>query len=132
MKLNKQQFIIALLLQLTFSMKDNLIQQLSYAFACKTADIYRELKKKNEYTLADQILRSSTSIAANVEEAIAGYSKADFLNKLTIALKEARETRFWLRFLLEKNFIDTKFTNYLNDIESIIKVLSKISKTLRK
>lgn len=82
--------------------------------------------------MADQILRSSTSIAANVEEAIAGYSRADFLNKLTIALKEARESRFWLRFLLEKNFIDTKFINYLNDIESIIKVLSKISKTLRK
>ena len=82
--------------------------------------------------MADQILRSSTSIAANVEEAIAGYSRADFLNKLTNALKEARESRFWLRLLLEKNSIDTKFTNYLNDSESIIKLLSKISKTLSK
>lgn len=113
-------------------MKDNLIQNKSYQFALSIFDIYRILKQKREYSLANQILRSATSIGANVEEAIGGSSKADFVNKLTIALKEARETKYWLRLLQDAKIMDLQSTHYFNEIESIINILYSIIKTMSK
>ncbi len=75
-------------------MKENLIQQKSYAFALQIIDIYRKLCKANEFVLSKQLLRSGTSIGANVEEAQAGQSRADFVSKMSIASKEARK-RFY-------------------------------------
>lgn len=81
-------------------MKDNIIQIKSYAFALKIVSFYRFLTdRKREFVLSKQILRSGTSIVANVEEAIGGISRKDFILKLTIAYKEARETAYWLRLI---------------------------------
>lgn len=77
-------------------MKDNLVQTKSYAFAVRIVKLYQYLTNtKKEYVLSKQILRSGTSIGANVEEAIGGQSKADFIHKLAIAYKEARQTSYY-------------------------------------
>ena len=80
-------------------MKDNIIQKKSYDFALTIIALYRNLVKGNEFVLSKQLLRSGTSIGANVEEAQAGQSRADFISKMSIASKEARETCYWLRLL---------------------------------
>lgn len=110
-------------------MKENLIQNKTFEFSKNIIVLYIELKNKKEFVLSKQLLRSSTSIGANVEEAIAGQSKKDFLNKITISLKEARETKYWLRLLAETNLVNLSLTEYLSEIESIINILTKISKT---
>ncbi|MBI4972631.1 MAG: four helix bundle protein, partial [Candidatus Omnitrophica bacterium] len=79
--------------------KDNLIQQKSFDFALAIIDLYKKLTIAKEFVISKQLLRSATSIGANIEEAIAGQSKKDFLHKMAIASKEARETRYWLRLL---------------------------------
>ena len=80
--------------------KDNPLVVKSYSFAVRIINSFKFLsKEKNEYVLSKQILKSGTSIGANVEEAIGAQSEKDFLNKLSIAYKEARETHYWLRLL---------------------------------
>jgi len=91
-------------------MKDNIIQKKSYDFALKIIELYRKLVKGNEYILSKQILRSGTSIGANVEEAQAGQSRADFVSKISIASKEARETCYWLRLLRDSNTIANRYS----------------------
>ncbi len=80
-------------------MKENLIQDKSFDFALLIIELYKVLTERKEYILSKQLLRSGTSIGANIEEAIAGQSQKDFLSKINISLKEARETRYWLRLL---------------------------------
>ncbi len=109
--------------------KKNIIQERTFKFSLKIIDLYKILKNKNEYSIGNQILRSATSIGANVEEAIAGQSKKDFLSKMSISLKEARETRYWLRLLDESKLIDFNYDYYLNEILEIINILTKITKT---
>ncbi len=75
-------------------MKDNLVQQKSYAFALSIISLYKDLVRQGEFVLSKQMLRSGTSIGANVEEALAGQSRADFLSKMSIASKDARATRY--------------------------------------
>ncbi|PIZ00702.1 four helix bundle protein, partial [bacterium (Candidatus Gribaldobacteria) CG_4_10_14_0_8_um_filter_33_9] len=82
-----------------------------------------------EFVISKQLLRSATSIGANIEEAIAGQSKKDFLHKMAIALKEARETRYWLNLLDKSQIIKIDYGSYLQEIESIINILTKIIKT---
>lgn len=82
-------------------MKENIIQDRSFAFALGVISLYKMLQNEGEYIISKQVLRSGTSIGANIEEAIAGQSKKDFLSKVSISLKEARETRYWLRLLKE-------------------------------
>lgn len=78
--------------------EDNVAQEKSYAFAMRVVDVCRHLvNEKKEYVLSKQLLRSGTSIGANVEEAIGGQSGRDFFAKLSISYKEARETKYWLR-----------------------------------
>jgi four helix bundle protein len=92
--------------------KDNIIVQKSYAFALQIVQLYKSLVEKKEFVLSRQILRSGTSIGANIHEAVGGESKKDFIHKLGIALKESRETSYWLNLLriadilLRKNFIN--------------------------
>jgi four helix bundle protein len=76
-------------------------------------------------------LRSGTSIGANVEEALAGQSRKDFTSKLSIASKEARETRYWLRLLQASQMMKHEYSEYLSDIEEIIRILTAIVKTLK-
>ncbi|WP_319805314.1 four helix bundle protein [Hymenobacter latericus] len=89
-------------------MRENIIQTKSYAFASRIVKAYRYLVAEHrEYVLSKQLLRSGTSIGANVEEALAAASRADFVHKLTIAAKEARETNYWLRLLHDNDFLPT-------------------------
>ena len=109
--------------------QDNLIQIKTFDFALEIIKFYLECKSQNEYVLSKQILRSGTSIGANVEEAIAAQSKKDFISKLSIANKEARETKYWLRLYHSSNLVQIEIQSYLKEIESIINILTKIIKT---
>lgn len=100
---------------------------MSFQFALKIIDLYKILIQKNEYVLSKQMLRSWTSIWANIEEANAWQSKKDFLTKMCIASKEARETKYRLRLLKGSNIFDT--SKYIEDIDHIINMLTKIVKT---
>ncbi|BAP31430.1 CHP02436-containing protein [Chryseobacterium sp. StRB126] len=109
--------------------EDNLIQTKTFEFALRIIKFYTKCKAQNEFILSKQILRSGTSIGANVEEAIAAQSKKDFISKLSIANKEARETRYWLRLYHSSNLVQIEIDSYLKDIEMIINILTKIIKT---
>lgn len=112
---------------------DNVIQIKSYAFAVKIIKIYQFLANdKKEFVLSKQLLRSGTSIGANIEEAIGGQSSKDFYAKLTIAYKEARETHYWIRLLRDTNYLNkVESENLLGDITEILKIKGSIQKTLR-
>ena len=111
--------------------KDNLIVEKTKGFAIQIIHLYLYLsKEKNEYVLSKQILRSGTSIGANVKEATQAQSKADFISKMSIALKEASETEYWLELLKETSFLSKNQFNEINkENESIIKIIPKIIKT---
>lgn len=109
--------------------KDNLILEKSFQFSLIVIDLYIKCKSQNEYVLSKQFLRSGTSIGASVEESVAAHSKKDFINKLKIANKEARETRYWFRLLKYSNLVTIDFDQPLIEIESIINILTKIIKT---
>lgn len=113
--------------------KDNIIQIKSYEFAVKVVLLYKEIvEKEKEYILSKQLLRSATSIGANIEEAIGGQSRKDFFAKLTIAYKEARETHYWIRLLKDTEYImEEKANVLLADLEEILKILTSIQKTIR-
>ncbi len=112
--------------------KDNIIQNKSFDFALEIISLYKELIKQKEFILSKQLLRSGTSIGANMEEAITGQSKKDFVHKMTISLKESRETRYWLKLLKESDLVSLNFNKYLIDIDEIIRILIKIIKTTNK
>ena len=111
-------------------MKDNVIQKKSYEFSLHIIVLYRKLCNANEFVLSKQVLRSGTSIGANIEEALAGQSKADFVSKMSIASKEARETNYWLRLLRDSGIVDkAEIGPLLAESESIINILTSIIKT---
>jgi four helix bundle protein len=114
-------------------MKENIIQIKSYAFAVRIVKVYKYLcEEKKEYVLSKQLLRSGTSIAANIEEAIGGQTDKDFFAKLTIAYKEARETHYWIRLLTDTDYISKKENeSLLFDINELLKIIGSIQKTLR-
>jgi four helix bundle protein len=107
----------------------NIIAELSFDFAIQIIKLCSQLIEKKEFVLSKQLLRSATSVGANVEEASAGQTKRDFITKMAIASKEARETRYWLRLLHESQIGKLDYTSYLVKIETIIRVLTKIVKT---
>ena len=89
-------------------MRDNVLQIKSFSFAVKIINMYKYLiSEKNEFVLSKQLLRSGTSIGANVEEAIGGQSDKDFLHKVSISYKEARECIYWLKLLKETDYINS-------------------------
>ena len=112
---------------------ENIIRQKSIAFAKRIIDLNRYLcSEKNEYVLSKQVLRSGTSIGANVAEAVYGMSRKDFISKMYIALKECAETIYWLELLLSGEYITHDGYNSLyNDCEELRKILSSITKTSR-
>lgn len=110
-------------------MKENLIAKKTFVFALTIIDLFLELKKENEFLVSKQLMRSGTSIGANVEEAIAAQSKRDFISKISIAAKEARETKYWLRLINESEISKINVSKHLEDIDHIINILTKIVKT---
>ena len=104
----------------------------SFDFAVRVVKLCRFLESQDRVskTLANQLLRSGTSIGANVEEAQAGQSKADFIAKMSIARKEARETHYWLRLLKESGIVsDAQLSEIITEADEIIRILTAIVKT---
>ncbi len=114
-------------------MSKSIIKEKSFAFAVRIVNLFKFLKeKKKESVLGMQILRSGTSIGANVREAMQAESKADFIHKLHIALKETAETGYWLELLLAGEFITKNQFDSLNrDCEELLKILTAIIKTTK-
>lgn len=113
--------------------KQNIVQAKSYDFAVKTVKLYKHLSsEKQEYVLSKQLLKSGTSIGANVEEGLGGYSKKDFSAKLGIAYKESRETKYWLRLLKDTDYVSEKtFTYMYEKCDQLSKLLYAILKSTR-
>jgi len=113
--------------------EDNVVREKSYAFALRMVKLYRYLvDEKKEYVLAKQILRSGTSIGANAEEGIGAQSRKDFLSKIAVAYKEARETHYWLRLLTDSGNLEKKLSeSLLSDCEELLKILGSIIKTIK-
>ena len=109
--------------------KDNIILDKSFDFALSIIKLYKEMVAQKEYILSKQILRSGTSIGANIEEATAAISKKDFTAKMSISSKEARETRYWLRLIEKSDLVEIDVKNQLNDVEQLINILTAIVKT---
>lgn len=113
--------------------EDNLIQKKSFDFAVRIVNACKFLKTNQEYDLSKQLLRSGTSIGANVEEAIGAYSRTDFGFKLSIAYKEVRETLYWIKPLHATDYLSKEMSDSLiKDAESICKIIGKIQVSLKK
>ena len=111
--------------------EENLIASKSKAFAIRSINLYKYLtENKKEFVMSKQLLRSGTSIGANVKEAIRGQSKADFGAKMNIALKEASESEYWIELLYETDFINAiESESMLADCRELLKLLTSIVKT---
>ena len=108
----------------------NIIEIKSFNFAGRIVKLNQYLTKKKEFVLSNQILRSGTSIGANVAEAEQAQSTADFISKMSISLKEVAETKYWLRLLKETKFISQKeFDSIFNDCVELEKILVSIIKS---
>jgi len=112
----------------------NVVQDKSFAFAVRIVRLYKYLtEEKREFILSKQLLRSGTSIGANIEESIGGQSEKDFFAKLTISYKEARESKYWIRLLKETDYLtNSEAEDLLLDVEEILKIIGSIQNTLRK
>ena len=111
--------------------KENIIIQKSYV-ALEIIQLYKILVEKKEFVLSKQVLRSGTSIGANIYEAIASESKKDFIHKLGVAVKEARETSYWLSLLKDSNYISPEDFNRLSlNCNEIIRILNSIILTTK-
>ncbi|MBK2257752.1 four helix bundle protein [Francisella philomiragia] len=114
-------------------MKDNLILDKSFNFSIRVVKLYKYLcENKKEYVLSKQLVRSGTSIGANINEAQAGQSKADFIAKMCIASKEARETKYWINLLIKTDYLDKDdkhVQSIVDDIDEIVKLLTSIIKS---
>jgi len=109
----------------------SLVYNKAYAFAVKIVKLYRVLSNdKKEYILSKQIVRSGTSIAANIREGLEGQSKKDFIAKLSISLKEAAETEYWLELFVDTEILDkSEAEELLEDVSEIKRMLASILKT---
>ena len=112
-------------------MSTNVIAEKSFAFSVRIVNLAKHLRhNKKEYILSNQILRCGTSIGANVAEAQRGQSTADFVAKMTISLKEANETQYWLKLLYTTKYINEKeYSNMNADLNEILSLLTAICKT---
>jgi four helix bundle protein len=112
---------------------NNVIQEKSYCFAIRIVKLCRNLQKdKREFVLSKQLLKSGTSIGANIEEAIGAQSTKDFLSKLAIAYKEARESHYWIRLLGDTEYIrKEERDNLINDVNELLRIIGSIQKTVK-
>jgi len=110
-------------------MKESIVQKKSFQFSLKIISLYKKLQKEKEFVISNQILRSGTSIGANIEEALAGQSKRDFTAKMSISSKETRETKYWLRLLKKSELTNLEVNSLILDIDELIRILTFIVKT---
>ncbi len=113
--------------------KDNPVRDKSYQFALRIVKLYRYLaEEKKEYILSKQLLRSGTSIGANVEEALGGQSRKEFITKITISYKEARETVYWIRLLRDSGYLTIEQADsILKDADVLLRLLGSIQLSLK-
>jgi len=112
--------------------KENIIVNKSYSFALEIIKLYKELVKQNEYVISKQILRCGTSIGANIHEGVASESKKDFIHKFGIALKETRETSYWLNLLKDSNYINKEqFSSLIKACDELTRILNSIILTTK-
>lgn len=111
-------------------MKNNIAKEKSFAFAIRIVGLYKFLsEEKREYVLSKQVLRSGTAIGALVREAEQAESKKDFIHKMSIALKEANETEYWLELLYKTDYLkEAEFISIHNDVVELLKLLTSIIK----
>ena len=111
--------------------KENIILEKTFEFALEIIKVYKFLRfQQKEYVMSKQLLKSGTSIGANAVEADSAQSHKDFIAKMSISLKEANETRYWIRLLLYSDYLDKR--EILDKTEEIIRIISKILITARK
>ena len=111
-------------------MNHNPIEDKSFSFAVRSVNLYKYLNNKKEFVISKQFLRSGTGIGANVSEAIRAQSKADFYAKMSIALKEANETHYWLRWLYASEYLSEEEYRSMNqDVNELISILVSICKS---
>ncbi len=111
---------------------ENIIEIKSFNFAIRIVKLHKYLCDKDEFTLSNQLLRSGTSIGANIAEAEQAQSTADFISKMSIALKETSETKYWLKLLYKTEYIsNTQFTSIFDDCVELEKILVSIIKSTK-
>jgi len=113
-------------------MSQNIIIDKTIQFALNCISLYQQLQKSGEYIISKQLLRSGTSIGANVAEANAAQSKKDFYAKMCIAYKEAHETQYWLTLLTKSTLTDINLSEYESQCHEIILLIAKIKLTTEK
>ena len=112
--------------------QENLILNKSFDFSLQIIKLYKDLVSQHEYVISKQVLKSGTSIGANINEAQAAQSRKDFISKMSVASKEARETKYWLNLILMSNLVvnSSDLLNFLlKEVEDIINILTRIVKT---
>jgi len=109
--------------------RKSIVRDKSFDFALQIIDLYFQIKKENEFEISKQLVRSGTSIGANIEEALAGYSDRDFAAKMGISSKEARETRYWLRLIHASPHFKVDVKEQLKNVEELVRMLTSIVKT---
>jgi len=113
-------------------MKENIVCDKSFKFAIRIINFYKYLIRKKEYIISKQLLRSGTSIGANIEEALGGQTEKDFVYKLSIAYKEARETKYWIKLLKETNYVnEIEFLSIYKDCDELCRIIGKIQITMK-
>ena len=131
--ISNNQFIFFIILNRnTIQMKENIIEKKSFDFAIEIVAIYKYLTfEQKEFILSKQLLRSGTSIGANITEAIGGQSSKDFIHKLKISRKETNETLYWLKLLEATNYLKLELsTNVIKSCMELLKILTAIIKTM--
>ena len=109
---------------------ENVIEKKSYAFAINVVNAYKKLESRSEYVLTKQLLRSGTSIGANVMEGLRAQSRKDFISKMNIALKEANESEYWIRLLMDTGYLSKQEDKLLlNECKEVCRILSSIVRT---
>jgi four helix bundle protein len=118
----------------SFFMKQSIAAEKSYRFAIRIVKLHLHLCRKEKFLLSisNQLLKAGTSIGANIEEALGGFSRKEFAAKMAIAYKEAREAKYWLRLMMDTEVLEQKLaTSFLEDVEELIKILASVVKTSR-
>jgi four helix bundle protein len=115
-------------------MKESILRKKSFEFSLVVIKEYKNLcDNRKEYVLSKQLLKSGTSIGANIEEAAGAQSKKDFLHKISISYKEARETRYWIRLLSSSGYLEESSANILlHDVDEILRITSSSIVTVRR
>ena len=116
----------------SFFMKESIVADKTYCFAVRVVKLHLFICKNEKYvySMSSQLLRSATSVGANIEEALGGHTRKDFASKMSIAYKEAREAKYWVRLLSDCDIVRKDIaSSFLADIEEIIRILAAIVKS---